>query len=128
MDQVARELEMSKDGIYKLIQRGKLKAIRVSERNIRVSEVALDAYRRRVSGEAKEDVRVPTVESPPFGELLATFIADTGRSPEQWCEAWKRDQIEDSAENQRRTMAALALSSWESLDDTKRAASAALVA
>ncbi|MBF6619285.1 MAG: helix-turn-helix domain-containing protein [Patulibacter sp.] len=130
VEQVARELEMTKDGVYKLIKRGRLKAIRVSERNIRVSDVALAAYRRRVSrGDADPTgTALPAVKPRTFQELLDAFVRDTGRTPEQWCEAWKRDDVEDSPENQRRTMSALALCSWDELDDTKRAASLELAA
>jgi Nucleotidyltransferase domain. len=46
--EVATELNMSPDGAYKIIKRGKLQAVRRSERGIRVSMVALDAYRRRL--------------------------------------------------------------------------------
>lgn len=130
VEQVARELEMTKDGVYKLIKRGKLKAIRLSERNIRVSDVALAAYQRRVAHGAPGAPAppLPAVESRTYQELFEAFVRDTGRSPEQWCEAWKRDEVEDSAENQRRTMSALALCSWDSLDAEKRAASIELAA
>jgi len=46
--QVAAELDISTDGVYKLIKRGKLPAIRRSERGIRISRVAFDAYQRRL--------------------------------------------------------------------------------
>jgi excisionase family DNA binding protein len=46
--QVAAELDMSPDGVYKLIKRGRLPAIRRSERGLRVSRVALAAYLRRL--------------------------------------------------------------------------------
>lgn len=130
VEQVAHELEMTKDGVYKLIKRGKLKAIRLSERNIRVSDVALAAYRRRLSrGDADPAATtLPAVEPRTFQELLDAFVRDTGQTPEQWCEAWKRDDIDDSPENQRRTMSALALCSWDALDETKRAASLELAA
>lgn len=130
VEQVARELELSKDGVYKLIKRGKLKAIRLSERNIRISDVALAAYRRRVSrGDTDPaDVALAPHESRTYQELLGAFVHDTGHTPEQWCEAWKRDDLEDSPENQRRTMSALALCSWDALNASQRAASRALAA
>jgi excisionase family DNA binding protein len=104
--QVAEELEMTRDGVYKLVRRGKLKAVRVSERRMYVSQPALDAYRRRLNGEGP-DTRRP--ESASASDLRAAFERDTGRTPEQWVADWKANRIEDSAESMRRTVDALSL-------------------
>ncbi|MDE3134845.1 MAG: helix-turn-helix domain-containing protein, partial [Acidobacteriota bacterium] len=41
---VAERLEMTNDGVYKLIQRGKLDAVRLSARKTRVSAQSLERY------------------------------------------------------------------------------------
>ena len=41
---VAERLQMTTDGVYKLIQRGKLEAVRLSERKTRVVEESLERY------------------------------------------------------------------------------------
>lgn len=105
--EVAAELEMTPDGVYKLIRRGKLKAVRLSERKTLVPRPALDSYRRRLNGE-QPDLTRPTSELS-VAELREHFEGETGVSPEQWVEDWKRDRIEDSAENMQLLVLALGL-------------------
>jgi excisionase family DNA binding protein len=104
--EVAAELGISRHGVYKLIERGKLKAIRRSERNLRVSRLALDAYRRRLNNGAPAVEVVDTVDVPAE---VAAFERETGMSPVEWERRWKADRIEDTAENMRLTIRALAL-------------------
>lgn len=42
--EVADQLQMTPDGVYKLIQRGKLEAVRISERKTRIPESAFNRY------------------------------------------------------------------------------------
>jgi excisionase family DNA binding protein len=105
--EVAAELGMTRDGVYKLVRRGKLKAVRRSERQIYVSRLALAAYRRRLAGEAPDTTLLAGEMS--FAELLSRFKSDTGRAPGEWLEDWKADRIEDSPENARRAVRAVAL-------------------
>ena len=107
--QVAAELDISNDGVYKLIKRGKLPAIRRSERGMRVSRVAFDAYRRRLrNGETPPVVSITESNTEANG-LHAEFERDTGLSPREWERRWKAEEIEDSAENMRLTIRALTL-------------------
>ena len=106
--QVAAKLDITTDGVYKLIKRGKLPAIRRSERGMRISRVAFDAYQRRL----RDDMAPST--SPPeqhveLDELQAEFENDTGLTPREWERKWKAQEIEDSAENMRLTIRALTL-------------------
>ena len=106
--QVATELDISTDGVYKLIKRGKLAAIRRSERGMRVSRVALDAYQRRLRNGKTPPVSTPE-PSVEMDELHAEFERDTGLTPREWERRWKAEEIEDSAENMRLTIRALTL-------------------
>lgn len=104
--EVAAALGISRQGVYKLIERGKLKAIRRSERNLRVSRLALDAYRRRLNGPVPA---TPVVDNVDVAAERAAFERDTGIPPAEWERRWKADEIEDTAENMRLTIRALAL-------------------
>jgi excisionase family DNA binding protein len=106
--QVAAELDISTDGVYKLIKRGKLPAIRRSERGMRVSRVAFDAYQRRLRNAIAPSTSTPELNIELDG-LQAEFEHDTGVSPREWERRWKAEEIEDSAENMRLTIRALAL-------------------
>lgn len=105
--EVAEELGMTRDGVYKLVRRGKLKAIRRSERQMLVSRLALDAYRRRLEGQGPDTRRPHGRHS--LAELRAAFQRDTGRTPEDWIADWKTGDVEDSADNVRLTVQALGL-------------------
>jgi excisionase family DNA binding protein len=104
--EVATELGISRHGVYKLIERGKLKAIRRSERNLRVSRLALDAYRRRLNA---EEPAADVVESVDLTVAAAAFERETGMAPDEWERSWKSDCIEDTPENMRLTIRALSL-------------------
>ncbi len=105
--QVAAELGMTSDGVYKLIQRGKLAAERVSARKTRISPAALNEYTKR-----QQDAVLRFREATPVqdvGALRERFEAQTGRSPEAWLAAWKRDELEDTPENMHLLVRAAAL-------------------
>ena len=104
--EVAETLGISTDGVYKLIRREKLPALRLSERGVRVSRWALDAYRESLNG--GPDVSLPD-DTFDQEEQLSAFRDRTGMSPEDWVAGWKSDSIADSAENNALLMQALAL-------------------
>ncbi len=105
--QVGERLGMTPDGVYKLIQRGKLDAVRFSARKTRVSQEALDAYiaQHQATVQRFRD-RTPTGDPRVLREL---FLEQTGQTPEQWLAAWKRDDIADTAENGQLLVRAVAL-------------------
>jgi hypothetical protein len=97
---------MTPDGVYKLISRRKLKAVRRSERKTLVPRPVLNAYQRRLQGDQPATARPP---SPSWPELAAVFEQETGRSPAEWVAAWKKDQIDDTIENMQLTAQALSI-------------------
>jgi len=111
--QVAAELDMSSDGVYKLIKRGRLPAIRRSERGLRVSRVALAAYLRRLRQGDASDARAQELGTREVGldmDLLRTeFERETGLSPREWERRWKAHELEDTAEHMRLAIRALGL-------------------
>jgi excisionase family DNA binding protein len=104
---VAARLEMTPDGVYKLIQRGHLPSVRLSARKLRVPAAALHAYLEREAIESKA-LRGPEQSADP-AKLRAEFINHTGSSPEDWLDAWKRDELEDTPENMAFLVRAVAL-------------------
>ena len=86
---------MTRDGVYKLIQRGKLEGVRRSERGLRVPQSALAAYQRRLRGRS----RLLTVEFGDAVRAAERFTADTGISAVEWVERWKADEIENTVDN-----------------------------
>lgn len=105
---VASELEMTADGVYKLIRRGTLPVIRRSERGIRIARWSLEAYKRSLNHPAPIASR-PTNTSKDIVQLQAAFQEETGRFPEDFVAAWKRNEIEDNGENANRLVRALSL-------------------
>ena len=106
--QVAVELDISTDGVYKLIKRGKLPAIRRSERGMRVSRAALDAYQRRLHNGDMPSAFTPKPNTD-MNTLHTEFERDTGLSPREWERQWKAEEIEDTTENMRLTIRAMTL-------------------
>jgi excisionase family DNA binding protein len=122
--QVAAELEISTDGVYKLIKRGKLPAIRRSERGLRVSRVAFDSYQRRLCHSETPVTPIPEPHVDVDG-LSAEFERETGLSPRTWEHRWKAEKIEDSAENMRLAIRALTLNLAERHKPASRQSTAA---
>lgn len=106
--EVAEELGISTSGVYKLIKRGRLPAIRLSERGLRVSRLALEAYQRRLQ-RGGSDLPPIRYSNKSIAELQAEFEAETGMSPSEWEQRWQAEQIEDSAENMRIAVRAMSL-------------------
>lgn len=102
------DLGISTSGVYKLIQRGKLPAIRRSERGLHVPRVALDAYKRRIQGNAPPSYQ-PAISTTTLAESRKAFERDTGLPPAEWERRWKAEEIEDSAENMALAIRALGL-------------------
>ena len=105
--EVAETLGITTDGVYKLIKRDKLPALRLSERGLRVTHWALEAYLESLNG-GGPDVSLPD-ERLDVHQLSVAFAEQTGVSPQEWVAAWKRDEVEDTAENNALLVQALAL-------------------
>jgi excisionase family DNA binding protein len=111
--EVATELEMTNDGVYKLIKRGKLEGVRRSERGLRVPREALAHYQRRL---AKRPNTV-SIQLTSSSDARADFEAAAGVSAAEWQRRWKADEIEDTVGNMILTMRALGLLAAEAHGD-----------
>lgn len=105
--EAAHELGITASGVYKLIQRGRLKAIRQSERRTFVPEPALRAYQARLNGE-RPVTNLPDSDLST-AEARRMFKEEFRREPEEWLAAWKADDLADTAENNRTAIRALAV-------------------
>jgi excisionase family DNA binding protein len=103
--QVAERLGMTPAGVYKLIQRGRLEAIRESARKTRVRSDALERFVEEQQ-QSVQRFRQPA-EAP--GVFREAFEAELGCSPEQWIEQWKRVGVSDTPDNMRYLVRAVAL-------------------
>ncbi len=95
--EAAARLQMTNDGVYKLIKRGRLQALRLSERKTRIVADSLEAY--IAASQAWADQFIAAQPRAPRETVVATFVAETGMTPEDWLAAWKRDELEDTPEN-----------------------------
>lgn len=105
--EVAAELRMTTDGVYKLIQRGHLHAERLSERKTYVRRQALDEFLEARKHRVK-DIR-NGMQRRDSADLRAEFFDTTGSTPEEWLAAWKAEEVDDTPENARVLVRAVAL-------------------
>jgi excisionase family DNA binding protein len=91
--QVAEQLKMTPDGVYKLIRRGKLPAQRVSARNTLVRADDLAEYVASLNARAGQ-LRSGSGEGV---DLEREFEAAHGMAPEAFVAAFKAGHVEDSS-------------------------------
>jgi excisionase family DNA binding protein len=103
--EVAAELHMTVDGVYKLVARGKLPAVRRSERGMRIPQADLTAYQRQLT----ERTRTVSIELTTTPQAVASFEAAAGVSPAEWQRRWKADEVDDTVDNMILTIRALVL-------------------
>lgn len=111
--QIASELEISADGVRKLIRRRKLPGTKLSARKIVVSRAALDAYKR-----ALNESYVPPAYVPPAGDgdlvtARKSFVEAVGKNPEQWLTDYKASDEPETADSLAIAAQAAALRSAE---------------
>lgn len=115
--QVAAELGISPDGVYKLISRGRLEYEARSAHNKRVRRSVLEAYRQSFA--------VPTrVRKMP--EVLAEFSIASTLTPEEFERRWLARELEDTDENARLWAMARMLTRWLAQERSKRTEASAV--
>jgi len=103
----AERFSLSESAVYKKIERGEIKAIRIGKTvRIPTSEVEryLNPTRLLAADGAPRDG-----EPHNLGDRLARFEEQTGGRPGDYVQAWRSGQIEDTPENARLAIEALAL-------------------
>lgn len=103
---LAALLDVSPSHVYRLIEDGELAHRRIGERAIRIPA-------RAVAQLLGEEVPVTSPStSPPVADLAERadqFVQRTGKHPEEFVAAWRDGRIEDTADNARDAIEALAL-------------------
>jgi excisionase family DNA binding protein len=103
----AERFNLSESAIYKKIERGEIKAIRIGK-TVRIPSSEVERYlnptRVLQAGEAPRDGEPHNLE-----DRVARFEEETDRSPADYVQAWRSGEIDDTAENARLAIEALAL-------------------
>lgn len=97
----AREFSLDESTVYKMIERGEIKAIRIGKKTLRIPSSELSRYLEREPS--------TELDSAGLDERVEAFREKTGNDPGSFVEAWRKGKIEDSAENAEVAIEALAL-------------------
>jgi excisionase family DNA binding protein len=97
----ARRFSLDESTVYKVIERGEIKAIRIGKKTLRIPSSELERYLER------EPTGDPKLAS--LGERVEAFRKANGKDPGTFVDAWRSGEIEDSPENAEVALEALAL-------------------
>ncbi len=97
----AEHFGLDKSTVYNKIERGEIRAIRIGKTALRIPTTEV----QRVLDSFVE----PREQSRDLLALTEDFQARTGRSPADFAEAWRAGKIEDTPQNTRDAIEALAL-------------------
>ena len=97
----ARRFSLDESTVYKMIERGEIKAIRIGKKTLRIPSSELERYLDR---EPTVDLEATSLE-----EKVETFRKANGKDPDSYVDAWRRGGIEDTSENAEVALEALAL-------------------
>jgi len=97
----ARRFSLDESTVYKMIERGEIKAIRIGKKTLRIPSSELERYLER------EPTAKPGAVS--LGERVEAFRKANGKDPRSFVDAWRSGEIEDTPENAEVALEALAL-------------------
>jgi len=99
----AHRFSLDESTVYKMIERGEIKAIRIGKKTLRIPSSELERYLDR---EPTVDLEAVSLE-----EKVETFCKANGKDPDSYVDAWRGGEIEDTPENAEVAIEALALRS-----------------
>lgn len=97
----ARRFSLDESTVYKMIERGEIKAIRIGKKTLRIPSSELERYLER---EPTGDLKVASL-----GERAKAFRKANGADPGSFVESWRNGEIDDTPENAEVALEALAL-------------------
>jgi excisionase family DNA binding protein len=97
----ARRFSLDESTVYKMIERGEVKAIRIGKKTLRIPSSELERYLER------EPAAEPTAAS--VDARVEAFRERQGKDPGPFVDAWRSGEIEDTPENAEVALEALAL-------------------
>jgi excisionase family DNA binding protein len=112
--EVARRLNVHRSTVYAWMDNGTLPSVWVGPRSRRVPAGALETYIERRQEGADERERAAIAEliegvtSSP-SQARSAFEHETGMSPEEFSDRWRQGAIDDTPDNARVALRALAL-------------------
>jgi excisionase family DNA binding protein len=103
----AARFSLSESAVYKKIDRGEIKAIRIGKA-VRIPSSEIDRYLHPTRAFNKHDA-ARDHEPHDLTQRVGRFERETGYSPAKYVEAWRSGQVDDTPDNARHTIEALAL-------------------
>jgi excisionase family DNA binding protein len=100
---VASKFSLDESTVYKMIDRGEIKAIRIGKKTLRIPSSELERYLE--GGPSSE------LDAAQLDQQVEAFREKSGRDPSSFAEAWRKGKIEDTPENAEVAIEALALRS-----------------
>ena len=97
----ARKFSLDESTVYKMIDRGEIKAIRIGKKTLRIPSSELERYLERE----------PAIEpdAAALGKRVEAFRKENRRDPGSFVDAWRSGEVEDTPENAEVAIEALAL-------------------
>jgi excisionase family DNA binding protein len=110
---VAERLSLDESTVYKMVRERELPSVRLGKKAVRIPAAGLDAYLRKHEIAASHDSSETGASEERLTTLLyeraERFTAEVGSDPLAFSDAWRRHEIEDTAENADRAIEAFAL-------------------
>ena len=97
----ARRFSLDESTVYKMIERGEIKAIRIGKKTLRIPSSELERYLEREPSAGSD--------AAALGKRVEAFREKSGSDPGSFVDAWRRGEVEDTAENAEVAIEALAL-------------------
>ena len=98
----ARRFSLDESTVYKMIERGEIKAIRIGKKTLRIPSSEMERYLEREP--AAEPDRDDALD-----ERVGVFRKENGKDPDSFVDAWRSGEIEDTPDNAEIAIEALAL-------------------
>jgi excisionase family DNA binding protein len=97
----ARRFSLDESTVYKMIERGEIKAIRIGKKTLRIPSSELERY--------LEPEPAAGPDAAALSKRAEAFREKSGTDPGSFAEAWRKGEIEDTPENSEVAIEALAL-------------------
>lgn len=97
----ARRFSLDESTVYKMIERGEIKAIRIGKKTLRIPSSELERYLEREPAAESE--------AASLEEKVEAFRKANSKDPDSYVDAWRRGEIVDTPENAEVALEALAL-------------------
>jgi len=103
----AARFSLSESAVYKKIERGEINAIRIGKA-VRIPSSEMERYLSPMRV-LQERGAPPDGEAHDLGARVVHFEQECGRSPVEYVRAWRTGEVDDTPENARLAIEALAL-------------------